>query len=169
VFAHTRSGTLVISSLGSCVNRPAPMKNLSTYELLLAPAGRNLAPQMSNVPATIRYGFLGRPNFSHLQSITFSLQGQTKSRHIQCVMVQKHSNRELFEQHLDSHLETFIICCLAVFLMFFGSIYGLLVSKSAAMNLSFLFRSSTLPHAAISCHVNTTFHSRICVIPHAIP
>jgi hypothetical protein len=70
-------------------------------------------------------------------------------------MVQKQSNREFFEQPLNSHSEAFIICCLGTFLMFFGSIYRLLVSKSAAMNLSFLFRSSTLPHAAISCHVNT--------------
>jgi hypothetical protein len=72
---------------------------------------------------------------------------------------------ELFEQHLDAHSEAFIICCLAVFLMFFGSIHALLVSKSTATNLSFLFRSSALPHAAISCHVNATFPSRICVIP----
>jgi hypothetical protein len=68
-------------------------------------------------------------------------------------MVHKHSNRELFEKHLDSHSEPFIICCLAV-------IYRLLVSKSVAMTLSFLFRSSTLPHAAISCHLNAAFHSR---------
>ena len=93
-----------------------------------------------SIPATVRYGFLGRPIFNHLQSITFSLQGQTKFRHIECVMVQKQSNREFFEQHLDSHSEAFIICCLRIFLMFFGSIYRLLVSKSAAMNLSFLFR-----------------------------
>jgi hypothetical protein len=33
------------------------------------------------------------------------------------------------------------------------------------MYLSFLFRSSTLPQAAISCHENATFRGQICVIP----
>jgi hypothetical protein len=36
------------------------------------------------------------------------------------------------------------------------------------MNLSFLFRSSTLPHAAISCHVNATFCGRILAVMRAI-
>jgi hypothetical protein len=119
---------------------------------------------LSSFPLPLGKGFWA-PYFYCLVKITFSLQGQTKFRHIECVMLRKHSNRELFKQQLDSHPEPFIICFLAIFLMFFGPIYGLSVSKSDAMNLSFLFCSSILLHAAIGCHVNATFHGRICVMP----
>jgi hypothetical protein len=110
-------------------------------------------------PLPLGKGFRA-PYFYCLVKVTFSLQGQTKLRHTKCVMVHKHSNRELFEQHLNSRLGPFIIYCLPVCPMVFSSMYRLLVSKSVAMNLSFLFRSSTLPHTAVSCHRYATFHSR---------
>jgi hypothetical protein len=62
----------------------------------------------------------------------------------------------------------------AVFLTFFGPIYILSVSKSDAMNLSFSFHNSTLPHTAISCNVprpnlrNSKCCVRNCLMSHEL-
>jgi hypothetical protein len=75
---------------------------------------------LSLFPLPLGKGFRA-PHFNCLVKITFSLQGQTKFWHVECVMLRKHSNRELVKQHFNYHSEPFIICFLAVFLMFFGS------------------------------------------------